>query len=143
MVSSGSSWTSSEEAKLRKIVTDLKKENPEKYPRIDKQGPFWTEVAKKHKNGRSAAACLGRWMTKVGGDITRDNWTEKEDKALLSMFKSKEFNSWSKRAIELGKKFHGGKRRGGAEVCSRYMMLTKKKGKKSEGKTVAAGKKKK
>lgn len=125
-------WTSSEEVKLRKIVTDLQQSDPHKYDhRIDKQCPFWDEVAKKMGNGRTAAACLGRWMTKVGGDITRGNWTETEDQSLLAMFKSKALNSWSKRAIELGKKFHGGKRRGGAEVCSRYMLLSKKKGKKA------------
>ena len=147
--SSKYSWTFSEEAKLRKIVNQLQQSDPVKYERIDELSPFWTEVANQHKNGRSAAACLARWMTKVGGDITHGNWTETEDQTLLDMYSSETFNSWSKRVIELGKKFHGGKRRGGAEVCNRYMLLTKKKGKKdvdvkknTSKSNVVAGKKK-
>ena len=155
-LSSGSSWTTQEESKLKKLVEEWKSNNKEYFSskenkKLEKQScPAWNHVAKSMK-GRSASACLGRWMVKVGNDVIRGNWTDAEDKALVAMMKSKVHDSWSKRAIELGRRFHKGVRRGGAETCSRYMQLQKnsnsnsnKKKAKKEGKgekKVSVGKK--
>lgn len=122
------SWTSQEEETLRKLVADFKTKNPT--IAVDKQSsPVWEQVSKnKSLKGKSAAACLARWMTKVSDsktEVTRGNWTKEEDDALIKMFSSPEFNSWSKRAIQLGKLFHNGVRRGGAETCDRYFGLIK------------------
>lgn len=124
------SWTSKEEETLRHLVVDFKTKNPTVV--IEKQNaPVWEQASKnKSLKGKTAAACLARWMTKVSDaktEVTRGNWTNEEDDALVKMFSSAEFNSWSKRAIQLGKLFHKGVRRGGAETCSRYFELVKKK----------------
>jgi hypothetical protein len=86
----------------------------------------WNAVAAVMKGGRTGPACLGQWITKLKPGITRGNWSAEEDAALLSMYESKTHNTWVKRSIELGRLFHNGHRRGGAETCSRYFLLKKR-----------------
>ena len=124
----GGSWSSAEDTRLAAAVK--------------KHGDrAWATVAKAVAGGRTAAACQGRWMTHGNQNITRGGWTAKEDAALVKMFSDPKTPSWATRAIALGKQFHNGKRRGGAETCARYMLL-KKQGKTSEKKQDAKSKKK-
>jgi hypothetical protein len=113
VTSTGAAWSKQEEQKLGKLVSA--------HGDAD-----WKLIAIKLGNGRSAAACQARWITKVAPNVTRGNWSPAEDKALLELYTDPEFNSWSKRAIELGRRFHKGVRRGGGETCKRYMDLMAK-----------------
>ena len=115
----GKAWTSAEDKRLSSAVAKLHAESDIKNQKL------WEAVAKAVGGGRTGPACLGRWMTSVGTGITRGNWSDAEDKELLRMFGDPSTPSWSKRAIALGLKFHGGVRRGGAETCSRYFLLKK------------------
>lgn len=111
----GTTWTSAEDTKLKSAVA--------KHGEND-----WAAVSKAVGGGRTGPACQGRWMTALKENLTRGGWTDEEDAYLLKIYEGEgkgKFGSWSTRAIELGRKFHNGVRRGGAETCNRWTKLTK------------------
>ena len=129
----GKAWVDVEDKRLSAAVTKLGADKDLKNSKL------WTAVAKAVGGGRTGPACLGRWMTAVGTGVTRGNWTAEEDAELLRMFSDPATPSWSTRAVALGKKFHCGVRRGGAETCNRYFAL-KKAGAAASGKSKTAKK---
>ena len=135
VLSSNKPWTHVQDERLRAAVARHAK--PESAGAIEGRNADWVAVAADVKCGRSAAGCQARWISKLSQNVTRGGWTDEEDAALLEMFKSPAFGSWSLRATELGRRFHGGVRRGGGETCARYTALTKK-GKVAAGKRASA-----
>ena len=135
-LSSGKSWTETEDAALLAAAkaAGVSSSKP--------TGADWAAVAAKVGGGRSAAACLGRWMTKAApaDAVTRGGWTAAEDAALLAMVGDPATPSWATRAVALGARFHNGVRRGGAETCARYFALKKQQGKQPPGPTPSAKK---
>lgn len=73
-------WTSQEDAKLLKLVTDL--------------GSKWKQIAS-HLPGRSDLQCWRRWTNHLNPSITKEAWTLEEDRTILTCHMSFG-NKWSR-----------------------------------------------
>ena len=83
------SWSHAEDDRLMTAVRELgaHQTSPQS---------VWTRVAAAVGGGRTAAACQGRFNSALDPKLDTSEFTPEQDRLLLSLMSSDEFNSWHK-----------------------------------------------
>eukprot|EP00303_Exanthemachrysis_gayraliae_P005112 CAMPEP_0206007796 /NCGR_PEP_ID=MMETSP1464-20131121/6185_1 /ASSEMBLY_ACC=CAM_ASM_001124 /TAXON_ID=119497 /ORGANISM="Exanthemachrysis gayraliae, Strain RCC1523" /LENGTH=145 /DNA_ID=CAMNT_0053381301 /DNA_START=23 /DNA_END=460 /DNA_ORIENTATION=+ len=125
-------WTEEQDAALTAAVEAITAEEEAK----GDKSPFlpdgfclrqvlWPRVAKRAGRSLTAGACQARWNTALNPNVVLGPWTAEEDAALIESVKRTPLKQmgWSERARELANATgHAApRRRGGADVCDRYL----------------------